>query len=270
MKNASILAIVLFLMSLAVIACGSPASTASAPQVEAAVTLEPSMGAVAETATATRTTIPVPSPTPTTPPLQLEVVQSQTWTDRDGNTRVNVLLRNPYDFPVAPTFRANAELLNASGDITEIKELYFLDGISGGNGFFLPGETVAANACFNCEQAPLTDEWTSVQFESVIEDASEKWDFYTDVAATVSDVSFDGNSPIFWASGTVKNNTDSVLQRISVRVIVFDQEGNLVGAAEVSSWDVAPGASVNFSGYGVGLKPDGSVRYEVTALGVKY
>lgn len=270
MKNASVCVLVLIVVSFMVISCSSPAPTTSAPEIESEATAEPSAEPIIETAAPTQTAIPVPSPTPTTHPLQLEVIQSQVWTDRDGNTRVNVLLHNPYDFPVAPTFRANAELVNAAGQITELQELYFLDGISGGNGFFLPGETVPANACFNCEEAPITEEWTSVQFESVIEDATDKWNYYTDVEATVTGVSFDGDNPLFQVSGTVKNNTDSVLQRISARVVVFDQQGNLVGTAEVSSWDVAPGATVNFSGMGIGLAPEGSVTYEVTALGVKY
>jgi hypothetical protein len=55
-----------------------------------------------------------------------------------------------------------------------------------------------------------------------------------------------------------------------VRVNVFDEEGKLVGAAEVSSWDVAAGATVSFNGYGIGETPDGPVTYEVTALGVNY
>jgi hypothetical protein len=46
----------------------------------------------------------------------------------------------------------------------------------------------------------------------------------------------------------------------------FDQEGNLVGAAEASAWDVA----ASFNGYGIGQRPEGPIEYEVTALGVKY
>jgi len=48
------------------------------------------------------------------------------------------------------------------------QELYFLDGISGGNGFLLPGETIAANACFTCEKTPLTEAWDSLEFEAGI------------------------------------------------------------------------------------------------------
>lgn len=274
MKNASIFAVMILLMSLAILACGLSAPAAPTPRVEAKVSVEssaePSAEPAVETPAATRTSIPVVPPTPTTEKLQLEIVQSQTWTDRDGNARVNVLMRNPYDFPVAPTFRASSNLLNSAGELINAEGLYFLDGISGGNGFILPGETIAANACFTCEQAPLSEAWDSVKFEAVIADASGRWDYYTDVQVALSSVTFDGDSPIFWATGTVKNNTDSTLSRISARVFVYDKDGNLVGAAEVSAWDVVPGATVNFRGYGIGKSPDGAVKTEVTALGVKY
>jgi hypothetical protein len=68
----------------------------------------------------------------------------------------------------------------------------------------------------------------------------------------------------------VQNNSASALSRISVRIFVFDQAGDLVGAAEASAWDVAAGATVSFSGYGLGQAPEGAVKYEVTALGVYY
>jgi len=275
MKNVSIFASVFIFMSLAILACGlfTPAAT-SVPQVQSVVSTEPGatpgIEPTAETAIATLTSIPVPAPTPTTAKLQLEIVQSQAWTDRDGNTRVNVLVHNPYDFPVAPAFRARANLKNSAGKFMRTQELYFLDGISGGNGFILPGETIAANACFTCEKTPLTEKWGSVDFESVIEDASGRWNFYTQVEATLSSVSFEGDSPIFWVSGTVKNNTKEKLNRISARVFVFDQKGNLIGAAEASAWDVSPGASASFKSYGIGKSPAGAVKSEVTALGVKY
>jgi len=262
MKNAPNFAIVILVLSLAILACGSSARTEAAPQVEGDVSTEPNV----ETATA----IPISSPLPTTAKLQLEVVQSQTWTDYQGNARVNVLLRNPYDFPVALSFGGHATLKNSAGKLMKDGGLYFLDGISGGNGFILPGETIAANSCFTCEAALLTEEWASVEFEAVIEDATGKWDYSTEVEATIGDVSFEGDSPIFWANGIVKNNSDSALDRISVRVFVFDQEGNLVGAVEVSAWDVGPGATANFNGYGIGETPDGPVKYEVSVLGVNY
>jgi hypothetical protein len=271
MKNTFRLAIVLLLMSFVVSTCGSPAPTEAAPtpQVELQASPEPSIEAATATAPATVTPVP-PSPTPTAAPLQLEVVQSQAWTDRDGNARVNVLMRNPYDFAVAPAGRARANLLNGAGEFLRDEGLYFLDGISGGNGFVLPGETIAANACFTCERKPLTEEWGSVEFRLNVEDASESWDTFTDVEATIGNVSFEGDSPIFWVTGTVKNNSDSMLSRISARVFVYDQEGNLVGAAEASAWDVGAGATASFNGYGIGETPNGPVTYEVTALGVKY
>ena len=74
---------------------------------------------------------------------------------------------------------------------------------------------------------------------------------------------------LFDVSGSVNNNSDSTLDRTSVRVFVFDGDGNLVGAAEASAWEVGAGASASFKGYGIGQAPDGPVTYEVTALGVK-
>lgn len=100
--------------------------------------------------------------------------------------------------------------------------------------------------------------------------ASELWNYSTEVEVTVGDVSFDGDSPIFWINGTVRNNGDTTLGRISARVFVFDQVGKLVGAAEASAWDVAPGVSVSFSEYGIGQAPDGSFTYQSSALGVNY
>jgi hypothetical protein len=270
MKNTRRFAIVILLMSLTVPACRLLTPTGAAPQDQANTKTEPSLDTM-ETTTAPSNEVQVPSPLPSTAQPQLEIVQSQAWTDRDGNVRANVLMRNPYDFPVAPAFGAGASLLNSTGEFMKSDGLYYLDGISGGGGFVLPGETIAANACFNCEQAPLTDdEWESVKFTPNVEDATGAWEYSTEVEATIGDVSFEGDSPIFWITGTVKNNSDSVLGRISFRLFVFDQDGNLVGAGETSAWDVAPGATADISGYGIGQTPDGPVKYEVTALGVNY
>jgi hypothetical protein len=121
MKNLPSFGIVLLLISLAVLACGSSAPTEAVPQVEANASTEPNV----ETATVTSTASPVPPPTPTTAKLQLEIVQSQAWADRDGNVRVNVLMRNPYDFPVAPGFGGHASLLNKAGEFMRAQDLYF-------------------------------------------------------------------------------------------------------------------------------------------------
>jgi hypothetical protein len=270
MKNALRFAIVVLLLSVVLSACGAPAQTGSAPPTQANTNAEtPTLSAV-EAATATFTVVPVSSPTSTPSPLELEVIQSQVWTDRDENVRTNVLVRNPYEFPVKIRFRGHASLFDSAGELVRGKELYFLDGISGGNGFLLPGETVAANACFTCEEAPLSGEWSSVGFRFSIEDATETWDYSTEVEASVGNVAFSGDSPIFDVSGTVNNNSDSALDRISVRIFVYDQEGKLVGAAEASAWDVGAGASASFTGYGIGQAPDGPVTSEVTVLGVTY
>ncbi len=290
MRSGSQFALVLVLMSLAVLACTSSAPTGVTPQLEAASTelnveivtatpiatspptdLEASPELTVELATATVIPIPVASPLPTIAPLQLEIVQSQAWTDRDGNVRVNVLFRNPYDFPVSPASGFRASVLGTLGAVLRDSEFYFLDGISGGVGFLLAGETVAATACFTCEAAPLPEEWGSVEFVSIIKDATGSRNYSTQVEATITGVSFDGDSPIFWITGTVTNNSDAMLSRISARVLVFDQDGNLVGAGESSAWDVGPGATANISGYGIGAMPvAGFIEFEASALGVTY
>jgi hypothetical protein len=85
----------------------------------------------------------------------------------------------------------------------------------------------------------------------------------------MDETTFD-DGPTFDVSGTVTNNSGSTLDRISARIIVFDQDGSLVGAAEASAYDVAAGATVSFTGYGIGQRPAGSVTYEFSALGVNY
>ena len=243
----------------------APTTTAAATKAATAATAIPATAIPASPIPAS----PIPA-TPTTAPLQLQVVQSQIWTDPDGNVRANFLLRNPYAFPVAPTFRASASLDNSAGKLIRNTNVYFLDGISGGTGFVLPGETVAANVCFTCETTPLPEAWSSVVFEAALADATGQWHYSTQVAGSVPGVSFSGSSPIFDISGTAKNNGPTAMDRIAVRVFVFDQKGKLVGAGVAFSDMVAPGAAVSVRGYGLGQRPAGAITYQVTALGVSY
>jgi hypothetical protein len=254
MRNTTAFVVAPLILSLAVLACGSPAPTEMDPNTAAATPLP---AATTESSSAATQ-------------LRLEVHQSQAWTDRDGHVRANVLLRNPYEFPVAPASRAHASVFDQAGEFMRGDDLYFLDGISGGSGFVMPGETVAANACFTCETTQLPREWGTVEYLTAVEDASGKWNTSTAVEAVVGEITFEGDSPIFWVNGTVKNNGDALLSRISARVFVFDQQGTLVGAAEASAWEVGPGATAAFDSYGIGQAPEGPVMYEVNALGVIY
>ena len=156
MKHAPIFAIMILLVSIAVPACSSSTPTEVVPQVQATTTAEPSVETATIAPTATPTAIPLPSPTPTTAPLQLEILQSQTWTDRDDNVRVNVLMRNPYDFPVQLKSRARANLLNGAGEFMRDQTLYFLDGISGGNGFI---RQILRIRCSYCRRRSWHPQW---------------------------------------------------------------------------------------------------------------
>jgi hypothetical protein len=201
--------------------------------------------------------------------LALEVVQTQVWVDLDQNVRANVTLHNPYDFPVQPGYRGTATLVDAAGARVLDGRLLFLDGISP-NGFLRPGETLAATVCFNCEAAPVTAPWSGVTFGLAVKDATGAWKYVDAVEATLAGIAFAGDSPTFWVNGTVTNHSAAPVQRISVRVIVYDEAGQLTGAAETSVEAVAAGATASFAGYGIGQTPAGGYTYDLTALGVNY
>jgi hypothetical protein len=197
-------------------------------------------------------------------------VQSQVWTDNLGHVRANVLLRNPNAFPVRPGGGTAATLRNSAGELVRGQRLYYLDGISGGGGFLLPGETIAANACWTCEAEPLSQDWASVDVEVYFSDVTGEVDYSTEVEGGVTSVTFEGDSPIFDFAGTVTNHSAGTLQRISLRLIVYDPAGRLIGAGEGSAWDVGPGATAAVNSYGFGQAPAGEYEYEATALGVTY
>jgi hypothetical protein len=279
--------VALLALSLALLACAVLSPTAAPPPVEPTATavLATQSGATATAApsvepSAVLTAAPSAEPSdapsaepsdapPATVLLDLEIVATQAWTDRQGNARADVLFRNPYDFPVAPS-RSFAVLRDAAGDIMRQANLYFLDGISGGVGFLLPGETVAADACFTCEAALLSEAWAAVEFTTNVEDATGQWNYFTKVEPGAVTIEFEGDSHIFWFTGSVTNNEDIALQRISVRVLVFDEAGLFIGAGEGSAWDVPAGATASVDSYGVGQTPAGPFTTEVTALGVNY
>jgi len=272
MKNAGIFALAGLALSAVLVACGLSTQLQSAPLVATSTVAAPGSELIPAAPADSPAAAPTSTTSPGEMPLRLEVVQTQAWTDPAGQVRVNVLLRNPHSFPVSLRFGATVNLLNESGEFMRAAAMYSLDGISGGTGFILPGETIAANGCFTCENTALSETWGAVEAVSLsdIQDATGKWDYSTDVEASVGSVAFDGTNPIFDVSGTVKNGTDSLLDRVSVRIFVYDKGGLLVGAAEASAWDVGPGATVSFDGYGIGEAPAGPFTYDVTVLGVSY
>ena len=290
MRSARMMGLVLFCAALGVLACGGltpgGAATAAPPTTEstlvgtpapttAAATDAPATVAEPTAAPATptekATLPPLFTPEPTKAPLALEIVQTQIWLDADhGNARANVLFRNPYDFPVSLKYDGQAALYNAAGTLLRQGRLYFLDGISGGGGYLQPGETVAANVCFTCEEQVLGEPWDSMKITAGITNAAGRWNIVTDVTPTLASLEFDPTGAIFWISGTVKNNTAEPVQRISVRVIVYDPDGKLIGAAEGAAYDVPAGGTGSFNSYGLGEAPAGDYTTEVSALGVNY
>ena len=115
-----------------------------------------------------------------------------------------------------------------------------------------------------------SEDWASVEFQTSIQAANGQLDYSTEVEANVPSVSFDGDSPIFDINGTVKNNSAATISHINARVIVYDQDGKLVGAGQAFADNVGPGATASARGYGIGQAPAGPIHFEVTALGVTY
>jgi hypothetical protein len=282
---------VLVATALALSACGGTAPGAPTQNADAttsaassAATSVPSQGnalptpeaPTAPVATSAQPTAEVPTPTaspsaqPTLEKLALEIVESQTWTDDHGNARANVVFHNPYDFAVRVNSGSSASLVDSAGKSVESGEFYFLDGVGGGTGAFQADETIAANVCFTCEEALLDEPWADAVFRTSIKPATDPWTYSTDVAATGVKVEYEAGSAIFWVTGKVSNDSSSTLDRISVRILAY-VDGTLVGAAEVSAYDVAPGAKTDLSGYGIGENPPGGTAdYVISALGVSY
>lgn len=278
MRVVGLFSLAFFLVAGLTAGCGSALPGATSPQGLATpsvqpTALEPSAGATpaGSTVPTTRPTRSSPEPSPAS--LELEVVQSQIWADYQGNARANVLFSNPYDFPVQVKTGSHANLYNAAGDLLKSGHLYFLDGVSGGTGFITPGDTVAANSCFTCEQALLAEPWATITFVTYIQDATEQWDYSTDVEASAIDITYDEDSPIFWAEGKLTNTSGATLDRISIRILAF-VDGTLIGAAAIFEDSVGPGVTVDFSGYGLGENPPGdssaNADYEISTIGVNF
>lgn len=262
--------IVLFTSSV-LSACSSPAFS---PTETVDQNVTPIVNAT-ETISAAPTETEKPTATATPEQLQLEILQSHAWVDSDGNTRTDVLVRNPYDFPVEPDLFAGLDffsssgdfsvnLLNSSGEVAATSGLLFW-----GDWFIPPHEMAAAYACFEpCSDGVPLPEWETHEFQIQIFDASDRYEYTTDIKANVN-ISLSGGSPIFWIDGSVTNNSGTALDRISVRVFLFDQEGNYVGSGEGSAWDVGSGATANLEGaYGIWEVTGGPIDYQVAVLGI--
>jgi hypothetical protein len=225
-------ATLVFVVSLILSSCASPAPTQTQPPAEPPT----------DTVTPTETASLTPAPTSTEVPLQLEVVEWYRWSKQIGSEDDprevhygEFLVRNPYDFAVKVNdLRVN--LVNSKGEIVHRTRSVFLY-IASSIGWetILPGETVAGRFC-GCLELGVIEipEWESFELTANLEETTPI-DFTTDLSITLSDAGqyFGGN--LFQVTGSVENTSDQPVTWIYVRLIVRDRDGNFVGSGTSAS-----------------------------------
>lgn len=241
------------------------------------------------TTVSTETFTPEPSFTPTLTILALEILEWSEWPyanpadPSNTDTHVEVLIRNPNDFPV----RVNRDVeelrfINSAGEVVYTNPSPFLYIWQGE--WMLPGETAALSACV-CfmTQGIEKQDWESLELFAPLEIANDI--AYTlDVEFTLGEIinlaeaHLGGNSlglEIFLA-----NTSDQVLESMPMRVLARDANGRFVGVATfgnaVVSWtknigiqpgDTATGiapSDINYIDINVPL------TYEAVAIGIPY
>ncbi len=299
MKTPRILVVVLFLIVLSTAACSAPQSTASEARAETSTPAALATDTEAPSPTATPepspTTTLVPSPTatqlpsPTATPIisQLKIVEWAVYPyanladPQNTDTRVEILVRNPNEFPVRVNMdKVELRLLNAAGEIVYTNSnstFYIWEG-----SWILGGETAAITACLCFETDGVTkQEWEALELAAPLE-AAPGIAYTTDVNVTLGEffsleeAHLGGDQ--LGAEIKLVNTSGQVLKSFEVRVIARDANGKYVGVAingSFGDWDssgnyvkIEPGAS----GGGIIVSMidyvDGPLEYEVTAIGI--
>jgi hypothetical protein len=278
-------------------ACSSPAPTATRTPASAptettgpteTATPEPSLTptqAVAPTETAT----PEPSLTPTQVVLDLEIIEWSEWPygspadPSNTDTHVEVLIRNPNDFPVRVD-RDNEELrfINTAGEAVYTNPNPFFYIWQGE--WMLPGEIAALSACVCFDTQGLEkQEWESLELVAPLEVAAEI-DYTLDVEFTLGEVinlaeaHLGGNS--LGIETFLTNTSDQVLESIPMRVLARDASGRYVGVATfgnavvsftenigIQPGDTATGIAASDINY---IDINVPLTYEAAAIGIPY
>ncbi len=307
MRTSHILVIVLSLLVLAATACsvpgsitpetrgetGTPAALATGTQAPSptatpkpsfTATPKPSLTATLEPSL---TASPKPSSTATPAILQLEIAEwavypyANSADPKNTDTRVEILVRNPNEFPVrVKTDEVELRLLNAAGKIVYTNAyptFYIWEG-----SWILGGETVPISACACFETDGVAkQEWDSLELVAPLEAASGIA-YTTNVDVKIGEffsleqAHLGGNQ--LGAEIKLVNTSDQVLKSFEARVIARDAKGKYVGVVISSSFvgqdnsggdaNIEPGAS----GGGIIVSPidyvSGTLGYEVTAIGI--
>ena len=276
MKNERNLAIVL-LVALFISAC-APSTPTDAPEASPE---ETGTGTGAPTATAASE----PSLTPTEVLLELEIVE---WYEHaianlvdpsSTVTNVEVLIRNPNDFPV----RVNDDgvelrFLNAAGEVVYTNPnptFYIWQGE-----WMTPGQTAAFQVCMCLEsQGSEKPEWESFELIAPLEITNPPA-YTTDVEVTAEFVLLEEVLHGYSGPGvatTLANTSDQVLESVARLVFARDASGRYVGMASfgnaVASFTenigIQPGDTASgFEVSEIDYLGNERLTYEVQAIGI--
>jgi len=274
--------VTLFLIAILIAsACSSPAPTAT--HTLAASPTE----TTAPTPSATATPEPSLVPAPTQAVLDLEIIEWSEWPyaspadPSNTDTHVEVLIRNPNDFPV----RVNNDedelrFINAAGEVVFTNPSSFFY-IWQGN-WMLPGETAALSACVCFWTSGMEkQDWESLELVAPLEIATNIT-YTPEVEVTLgeffnlADAHLGGNG--LGAETTLTNTSDQVLESIPLRVLARDASGRYVGVAmfgnaiasfteniSIQPGDTATGIVVSDIDY---IDMNVPLTYEVAAIGI--
>lgn len=237
----------------------------------------------------TATVTPEPSFTPTQTVLDLEIVEWSEWPyaspadPSNTDTHVEVLIRNPNDFPVRVNNDADElRFINAAGGVVFTNPSSFFYIWQGE--WMLPGETAALSACVCFWTSGMErQEWESLELIAPLEIATDI--AYTlDVEVTLGEIINLAEAHLggsgFGIETTLTNTSDQVLESIPHRVLARDASGRYIGVAfagnavvsfteniSIQPGDTATGINVIEIEYVETDAPPG-FNYEVAAIGI--
>lgn len=282
-------------------ACSSPALTVTPTPAASPIAATPlaatteALGVIADrtealptaTTPALETVTPEPSLTPGPVVLDLEIIEWSEWPyaspadPANTDTHVEVLIRNPNNFPVKVNTDADElRFRNVTGDVVYTNPSSFFYIWQGE--WMLPGETAALSACVCFWSSGLAKQnWESLELIAPLEIATDVA-YTADVEVTLgeffnlADAHLGGNA--LGAEVTLTNASDQELESIPVRVLARDASGRFVGVAmfgnsvasfteriNIQPGDTATGIMVSDIDYIDLAVP---LTYEVAAIGI--
>lgn len=272
MKTTIKFAALLFATSLVLAACSSPAATSAPASTDT------------QSSPPTATLSPEPSLTPTQAIADLEILE---WYEHvnpnradpaDPDTQVEVLIRNPNDFPVSVLQDAvELKFLNADGETVYSNPnpfFYIWEGE-----WMTPGQTAALSVCACFQSSGVeTQEWESLELVAPLEITNPAYTLDVEVTAEfvlLEEVLHGYDGP--GVATTLANTSDQVLESIATLVFAYDASGRYVGMATfgnaVGSFteDIGLQPGDTASGFAVSdINYLGNERltYEVQAIGI--